>query len=39
MEVEKGELCGTNWEEDRSEFPWGNLKESDRWQDLGLDEG
>jgi hypothetical protein len=38
MEVEKGELCGANWEEDNSGFSWGNLKESDGLQDVGLHE-
>ena len=31
MELEKGELRGANWEEDHSEFSWGNLKDSVLW--------
>jgi hypothetical protein len=37
MKVEKGELCGANWE-DHSEFSWGKLKEGDSLQDVDLDE-
>ena len=28
--------CGTYWEELRSGFCWGNAREIDHWQDLGV---